>query len=578
MIAVYCAAYGAYAQQTRVLVQGDDLSPDLSRDLTEELDTETVAETQFEARRQARRAASKLEQYLNSRGYFAASVSPSVEPGPPITGIVTVDPGKRFRIGVIDIAYEGGDITSEEAAYFRSILTLSSGDLAEPRRVINQEQMLLSAMKEQGYAFAEAAERIVIGDEDLATIDITYRIQPGARVRFGEVTFTGTRLRRSYAERLIPFQTREAYTPDLLEEFNRRLGETRLYSVFTARLDKEPANTADDGSAIHDVTVSLVERDRFTIASGASFSTNEGPGLTVEWTRRNVTRRGDRIRLTSVLAEQQRSLSGEWSFPNALGYGRSLRFNGFGGFDETDAFDRTSVIFGSTLDIKRSPNITYAYGVASEFSRETDTLGERDLWILSASGALQLDYSNNLLDPSDGWRAELRAEPGTAVGDDESNFISVLSAASFYQNLDEDDRWVGAIRGRLGSVYGAEALELPTSRRFFAGGGGSTRGFAFQSIGPKDDDGRPTGGRGLLETSAELRWRQSETLGFAAFIDGASVTSRDVPTFDNMRFGAGFGVRYFTAIGPLRFDLATPLSRDAGDDPLQIYISIGQAF
>lgn len=568
----------AAAQSVSVEIVGEDHPAAFAEDLVSKLSDETPPESRFEARRQAQRAINTLTDYLNSEGYFAPILEPVIDPGPPITASVRVTPGPRFTIGDVAIEFVGDPPKWDDLSSVTSRLDLKTGDFAEPAKVLAAERTLISALKNRGYAFAKAEAREVLGDEQAATIDVIYRLSAGARVRFGPVNFgASTRLRRTFADRLIPFQRHDLYTPQALSEFNRRLGETRLYSVYTAQLDPI-AREHVDGDAVHDITVTLVERDRFTIGAGASFSTDEGPGLTIEWTRRNATRRGDRLKLTGVLAQQQRSLSGEWSFPNALGYGRSLRLNGFGGFDETDAFDRTSLVFGTSLDIKRSPILTYALGGTSEFSRETDTTGERDLWILSVSGAAGLDLSDDLLDPSKGWRAEVRAEPGTVIGDEQSNFVSLLGAASAYRAIDPDKAWVAAVRARMGSVFGADTLELPTSRRFFAGGGGSARGFAYQSIGPKDDTERPIGGRGLFETSAELRWRRSDNLGFAVFVDGAAVTTSDVPTVDDMRFGAGIGVRYYTAIGPIRFDLATPLSREDGDDPVQIYISIGQAF
>ena len=572
-----CARHAA-AQSVSVEIVGEDHPAAFAEDLVSKLNDENLPETRFEARRQTRRAINILTDYLNSKGYFAPILEPVIDQGPPIVTAVRVTPGPKFSIGTVAIEFIGEPPGKEDLPFLTAALNLRTDDIAEPARVLATERALISALRNRGYAFAKAEPREVLGDEQAATINVSYRLSVGTRVRFGHVNFVAsTRLRRTFADRLVPFQMYDLYSPSALNELIRRLDETRLYSVYTARL-APIAREHIGGDAVHDIDVTLVERDRFTIGAGASFSTDEGPGLTIEWTRRNATRRGDRVTLTGVIAQRQRSLSSEWSFPNALGYGRSLRLSGFGGFDETDAFDRTSLVFGTSLDIKRSPVLTYALGGTSEFSRETDTTGEQDLWILSVSGAAGLDLSDDLLDPSEGWRAEVRAEPGTVIGDEQSNFVSLLSAASAYRTIDPDKAWVAAIRARMGSVLGADTLELPTSRRFFAGGGGSARGYAYQSIGPKDDTGRPIGGRGLFETSAELRWRRSDNLGFAVFVDAAAVTSNDVPTVDDMRFGAGIGARYYTAIGPIRLDLATPLSREDGEDPVQIYISIGQAF
>ena len=137
-------------------------------------------------------------------------------------------------------------------------------------------------------------------------------------------------------------------------------------------------------------------------------------------------------------------------------------------------------------------------------------------------------------------------------------------------------------RTRVGSIIGESRAEIPAPKRFYAGGGGSIRGYQFQKVGPLDDENDPLGGRSLLEVSVELRLRLTETLGVVPFIDGGTVfTEPDFRTEedDTIRWAAGLGFRYFTLIGPLRLDFAVPLNkRDRIDDDFQFYVSIGQAF
>ena len=560
-------------------IRGDTLASDLRERLEREVRGDQVPETRFEARRLANRAAERLGNYLNSQGFFSATVEPGVEAGPPPTAFVTVTPGPKFTLAKVEIETVGDTLPEDIQQSMRSAADLHEGTPITPDAVIEAETAIVADLRANGYAFAKAMPRQVLGDANAATISVTFKVAPGSPVLLGEVEFgDGLRMRRRALEVLVPFTAGTPYRPEHLEEFSRRLGATRLFSVFNAQLAPTPAGTTETGAAIHNVVLTLIERDRYTISAGASFSTSEGAGVDGEWTRRNFTRRGDTLTLHAVGAAQERSLGAEWRYPHAFGYGRSLELSAEAGREETDAFDRESLVAAIALDIERNPRLTYAFAATSEITRETDTQGERDLQILSVSGAARLDETDSALDPKRGWRADLRVEPGTVVGDEAANYVSAVGQASLYRPLDEDARWVAAARMRTGFVFGADTLELPTSRRFFAGGGGSARGYAFQSIGPEDETGQPLGGRGLMEAAAELRWRRSDRLGFAAFVDGASVTARDVPSFDDMRFGAGIGVRYYTVVGPIRLDIATPLSPRDGDDPVQLYISIGQAF
>lgn len=568
-------AFAAVADSP-VRLTGDKLSDKLVSALEDELLDEEAPGSVFEARRQAKRAASRLSDYLNSEGYFAAEVEASVIGGPPIEPVVDIISGQRFRIGTVDIALDAPDAVQGAIAVTPPI---QSGAIALPAEIRAAEARLLVSIREQGYAFAEILPMEAIGDREAATLDLVFRIKPGNRIRFGEVTYRGeTRTRKSFNNKLIPFQTGDVYTPKALGEFNSRLVETRLYTVSAAALSPTPVGETENGDAIHDVIVTLTERKRNTITAGASYSTAEGPGLAVEFVQRNTIAQGDILSLRTTLAQQEQSVRADWTLPHIAGYGRALNAHMEVGREDTDAFERNALLLGLNLNIKRREHVSYIFGVASESTIETDSNGRRTLQTLSTSGAVSLDYSDNFLDPTRGWRADLRLEPGIVLGDEREEFLATTGQVSFYQPLYKDRTLVLATRARVGSVIGAPTIALPTSRRFFAGGGGSARGFGFQEVGPRDADNTPIGGRSLLEFTGELRWRYNERYGFAVFADAASVTDSSTPSVNDLRLGVGGGVRYYTGFGPIRLDVAVPIDREDGDSALQVYISIGQAF
>ncbi|MEM1152240.1 MAG: POTRA domain-containing protein, partial [Pseudomonadota bacterium] len=313
-------------------VRGGGLSDTLRAQIERELPSSQPAETRFEARRQATRAAQRIEGFLNSRGYFRSTVEPGVDPGPPPRAFITVDTGPKFTLGAVDVDYQGAPIPQTVDQAIRAAMGLQVGAGITPDDVIQAEGAIVKALRAEGYAFARTAPRQVVGDADAATLSVTYRVAPGQPVVFGEVDFgDGLRMRRRALEVLVPFTSGTPYRPQRLAEFNRRLGATRLFSVFNARLAETPSGTTPDGAAIHDVVLTLVERDRYTISAGASFSTNEGAGIDVEWVRRSFTRRGDVLTLHAVGAAQERSLGAEWRYPHAFGYGRSLQLSAEGG-------------------------------------------------------------------------------------------------------------------------------------------------------------------------------------------------------------------------------------------------------
>ena len=160
-------------------------------------------------------------------------------------------------------------------------------------------------------------------------------------------------------------------------------------------------------------------------------------------------------------------------------------------------------------------------------------------------------------------------------------FAVASATGSYYKPLSDGPRpTVLAGRLKVGSVIGEKSAKLPANKRFFAGGGGSVRGFGYQLIGTLDDSNALFGGRSLVEASVEARIPVTESISVVPFIDGGLVSQEIVPSFaETMRFGAGLGGRYDTPVGPFRLDIAVPVNRRRGvDKGFQFYISFGQAF
>ena len=133
-------------------------------------------------------------------------------------------------------------------------------------------------------------------------------------------------------------------------------------------------------------------------------------------------------------------------------------------------------------------------------------------------------------------------------------------------------------RLKVGSIIGGAIPDVPASRRFYAGGGGSVRGYTYQGVGPHLADNTPQGGLALVEASAELRQKIGQHWGVVGFVDAGSIGSDQAPNGKNLSLGAGIGVRYDLGFGPIRVDFALPLNRRSNDPAFQIYLSIGQSF
>jgi len=248
--------------------------------------------------------------------------------------------------------------------------------------------------------------------------------------------------------------------------------------------------------------------------------------------------------------------------------------------ERTDAFIVTRA--GASTRIRRSltDTVRISGGVAVERLIQEDDNEKEFFTLVTTPLGLERDSSDDQLNPSRGGRGRFDVTPSVQGLGSDVGFVKLDLSDARYVKLDDDGDLVLAGRYRLGATFGADTDELPADRRFYSGGGGSVRGYAFQAIGPRDPSNDPSGGRSLAEISAEIRWRVWGDIGVVPFIEGGQVYESELPELGSgMRWGAGLGVRYFTPIGPLRVDFAVPLQRRQDiDDAFQFYISLGQAF
>ncbi|HEV7415753.1 MAG TPA: BamA/TamA family outer membrane protein, partial [Tianweitania sediminis] len=193
-------------------------------------------------------------------------------------------------------------------------------------------------------------------------------------------------------------------------------------------------------------------------------------------------------------------------------------------------------------------------------------------------GTLTYDTRDNEADATEGFFVEAMVEPFF-----EFNYGNAVARATLegrtYYGFGDDNRLVAAGRLKIGSLAGAPIEEVPPDRLFFAGGGGSVRGYEFRGIGVETFDGGLIGGRSLMEASVELRGRITETIGLVGFVDAGYVGAESFPSFDeDVKLGAGVGLRYLTGLGPIRADVAIPLNPGDDDPSFAFYFGIGQAF
>jgi translocation and assembly module TamA len=493
----------------------------------------------------------------------------------PVPVTIHIDPGSVFTLGEVALKGDAAGLVPEDYGLVRG------GD-AGSDAILKSEALIVRALKEQGRPLAKVTGRDVVADHATHLLDVTLTLAAGPVAGYGETTVEGTKdMDRDFTAYMTGLERGRTYSPREIDEARERLANLGVFgSISVSEADALDAN----GQIPIDVTVS--ERKKRYYGLGATYSNTEGLGVEGYWGHRNLFGHAEKLLIKGSI-----SRIGDTSDYGKLSYNAAIMFEKPGvigppsrffatlsAVDEhPDAYDRQAVRgeVGVAYDIDREQSVSAS--LVEEYSKIDDAFGPSRHLITSIPLQYVYDKRNDKLNPTRGWRALAFAEPSYDALQS-ATWVKFRVEGSAYVPFDKDARYVAAFRLATGSIVGASVEQVPADRRFYAGGGGSVRGYAYQGIGPKDAFGQPIGGLSLVEASIEMRIGITDTIGIVPFVDAGTVSEQEYPDFSDIKVGAGLGVRYLTPFGPLRLDAAVPLNPDPGDPDFGIYAGIGQAF
>jgi translocation and assembly module TamA len=435
----------------------------------------------------------------------------------------------------------------------------------------------LAALQQHGYADAVAMERRIVVDHASAQVATEFRFSVGQLARLGSVRAEPPDLlRQSFVDELKNWRTGDVYSPQALARLRRDLTATGAVSLASTSL--APANE----NGLRDVVINVEPARRHAYELGVSYSTTEGAGMQAQWTRRNLTGRADSLTVAATLAEMQQGVSVALTRPHAAGLGHAATWGASIDREAIEAYTRQGAAIFASVDASTRLRTATSYGLRLSADEYDDLAGSvSDAIVLFGFGDWRHDTTEFTLDPRDGSITQLRVEPTVSAGGESLAFVRAIGDARIYESFGDGDRLTLAARARAGwlEAVSGDPDDAPPDRRFYAGGGGSVRGYEYNSIYPAERNlvGLTPGGQGLLEGSLEARWRFSDQWGAAAFVD-AGTAFDDWSDAGDLSWGAGLGARYDIGFAPLRIDIAFPLDEDERNNDFALYISLGQAF
>lgn len=501
-------------------------------------------------------------------------------------------PGTRYRFGRIDLGLLP-TLAEPDASRMIAAFGIEPGDPLYADRIIEAEIELRVALGESGYPFALLDEPELLIDHARAEGDLTLAVQPGGKYVFGEVVSADPRfLSGRHLGRIARFDPGDVFQQSLEVDLRRAIIATGLVSSVTV-IPRETRAPEGDRPGEVALDVGFERAPLRTIAGAIGYGTEDGFKLEGRWEHRNLFPPEGALRLRGILGTREALASVGVRRNNFKGRDQVLTVDLFASDITTQAVDSRG--FGMRGTFEKVSNILFQRPLSWQVGGELLYTDERNRNVRIAPGSplpprqafliggvfgsVTLDASDDLLDPSEGYRATLFLAPEASQSEGaESFYLRAQGDAAYYKSVGAT---VLAGRVRAATIQGAEAEDIAPSRRLYGGGGASVRGYGFQGVGPRDDLGNPTGGASLVEFALEARIETplfGGAIEVVPFIDAGSVGRGSTPDFADIRFGAGIGIRYKTTFGPIRVDVAAPLNPTPFDSPVVVYVSLGQAF
>jgi len=544
---ILCTGAEARTARIALTVTGDERMSEDLKQLVEDFEkTQPLSGDALALLQGAQAVLARVNTAVRSRGFYDARATATVDNRPvdeaaaldaiethpeteQLTFALTVDTGPRFKVEGIAIRGAGAGAASLPAIDM-SKLGLAAGDPADAPAILAAQDLVLAEFRKQGYALASVRREVVV-DHATRSAEVTFLVTTGPVARMGPVRFSGTeKVSTTYLQRRVPFKEGELYDPAKVETLRGKLTSLGVFNVVRIK----PA-TALDANGELPIDVELTDRLPRSVGFGISYETQLGFAVSAFWTHRNLFGEAESLRLTAEI--------------NHIGQGQLITDTGFtfrADFRKPDwwlpgqdaramaevlrevlpAYYRNAIDFGVGLDRILSPVWQVRVGLAAEVSQERriSTSIWQDYRLIGVPASVLMNKANSDVDPTTGYRLQLDVTPYGDVGPNNDFFSIIRLTGRSYFDLAEPGRSVLALRASFGTEPTPNIAGIPPDKLFYAGGGGSVRGFVYQSAGPRDAFNNPLGGASVVEGSA------SPLPPLASFVLPAGTVSSGLPS------------------------------------------------
>lgn len=600
VLPLLCVSPSAWALEATVTGVSDEVEGNIQAYL-QNIDAAQYTEVRLEG--EIRR---RTEEAMRVYGYYEPEIT--LERATDKRAWLEIEPGPQVEIEILSINVEGD--ASEDPPFQQAVedFPLEEGDVLRHAPWGRLSSQFSGLAIERGYFDWGFTDRRMEVRPYLQSARLYMDFDSGPRYQFGESSITGSHIELDRLRRMQPFEPGDPYLAQTLADYNRSLAETGWFSSVSVRPRLETAqelvisppgggapwwseatasqperprvtsaalasalslNKPSDTQLPIDVSVEPADRHQFEV--GIGYATDVGPRLRFGWDQPWINRFGHSLDHDLYLSAPEQRFTGVYNVPLEDPLRDSYRLQyGVRNVDDSD----TKSLEG-TVELARRWEFDNDW-VQTIYFRTTyedfEQGGEADqVWLFYPGIQWSRTRTRPQRFPLWGDRQQLSLEYSDTVWGSDATFARITGDTEWIRMIGNDNRFLARIS--LGAIETDDFAKIPPSLRFFAGGDRSVRGYSYESLSPRNDEGRLRGGQQMLTSTLEYQRRVTGDWWGATFIDNGDAFDNWGP--NDLKTGAGVGVRWVSPVGPIRFDIAHPFDHE---DDWRLHFSIGPEF
>lgn len=511
-----------------------------------------------------KKAEKEIASALQPYGYYRAEIKRELikKTEKQWLAIYTIDPGPPILIADFNIRLSEEIKKDPKFKALLKKMTLREGEPFSHLKYENLKKEFASLAAERGYFRAQFIEHRVEINLKTYQVRVNLNFDGGIRYRFGEVLLEQTVLEPAFLQKYILFTRGQPYEQNKLIDLQQALNDSDYFN----RVEVSPGQPQEASIEIP-INVKLTPRKQHRYTVGLGYGTDTGARAKFGWEIPRLNKKGHRINTEAKVSEIGYSLGTQYRVPILNPRTDQMIYSAGVVNQKTTTSDSTISTVGASLNHSIG---LWREIIALNYQREKYVVaGDQGLSkLLMPSINLSRTWGRNSIYTLDGLRFDINLRGASDQLLSDTSFLQIQSGIKAITSIGKYDRIIA--RGRLGTIITDDFHQLPSSVRFFAGGAQSVRGYAYQSLGPVDETGEVVGGQHLMIGSIEYEHSLSKKWGAALFYDAGNAYDQ---LDEKLEHGAGFGFRWKSPIGPVRFDFASAISQP--NKPWRLHINIG---